>query len=228
MTQRTIVHAPLAQCGRQAPESLRRSLLFCGPVASLIYVLTDLAAAARYSGYSLADQAVSELFAIGAPTAPFVTALFSLSSLLLAAFAVGVGLSAGENRALRLASWMFAANALDCLVLWNIFPMHMRADAKTLTDTMHVVLSVNLFVWLAPSFIAFGCKGWMRWTSVAAIAILLVPTIFAFRYVPALNVGADTPGLGFAERAAQYGYQIWEAVLAIELVGRRRFARDFQ
>ncbi len=218
----------LAQLEPQNTEALRRSLLVCGPVASVIYVLTDLTASAWYPGYSLADQAVSELFAIGAPTATFVTTLFSLSSLLLLAFAVGVGLSAGESRALLLASWMFAANALDCLILWNIFPMHMRADAKTLTDTMHVVLSINLFVWLAPSFIAFGCKGWRRWPSVAAIVILLVPTIFAFQYVPALSVGAPTPGLGLAERAAQYGYQLWQAVLAIELAGRRRFARHFQ
>jgi len=49
--------------------------LLCGIAAAVIYVLTDVAAAASYPGFSYADQAVSELFAIGAPTSHFAVAL---------------------------------------------------------------------------------------------------------------------------------------------------------
>jgi hypothetical protein len=72
---------------------VRSVLLICGIGAALSYVATDIVAGTVYSGYSFTDQAVSELFAIGAPTSRFVVPLFSLSSLLLAAFALGVWIS---------------------------------------------------------------------------------------------------------------------------------------
>jgi hypothetical protein len=54
------------------------------------YIGTDIVGSALYPGYSFAAQAPSELFAIGAPTSRFVVTAFSLSSLLLLAFAFGV------------------------------------------------------------------------------------------------------------------------------------------
>ena len=56
-------------------------------------------------------------------------------------FAVGIWESAGLHRALRAMALMFVGNADDGLVLWNIFPMHMRGVESTLTDTMHVNLA---------------------------------------------------------------------------------------
>lgn len=44
-----------------------QALLTCGIFASLTYVATDVSASLRYPGYDFIDQAVSELFAIGAP-----------------------------------------------------------------------------------------------------------------------------------------------------------------
>jgi hypothetical protein len=34
-------------------------------------------------------------------------------------------------------------SALNGLVLWNFFPMHMRGTTRTLTDTMHLTLASN-------------------------------------------------------------------------------------
>jgi hypothetical protein len=68
---------------------VRRLLLTCGVIAPLIYIATDIAAARLYPGYSYSDQAVSELFAIGAPTATMVVRLFTLSSALFVLFSVG-------------------------------------------------------------------------------------------------------------------------------------------
>jgi hypothetical protein len=61
---------------------MRSRLLRCGVASALIYVVTDIAAGLAYPGYDFADQAVSELFAIGAPTSRLVVPLFSVSSLL--------------------------------------------------------------------------------------------------------------------------------------------------
>ncbi len=199
-------------------ERLRKALLLCGPLAALVYVATDLVAAARYPGYSLRDQAVSELFAIGAPTSAMVVPMFSVASLLLFGFAAGIALSARANRALRLTGWMFAASAIDALLLWNFFPMHMRGEARTLTDTMHLVLGANPFVWLSLIFAAVAFRHAFRPLSIATLLLILSPAVFAFQYAPALDSGGATPWLGLAERAAQYGYQVWQTALALLLL----------
>lgn len=201
-------------------DARRRFLLSCGIGAALVHIATDLVAASRYPEYSFADQAVSELFAIGAPTSSLVVPLFSLSSVLLLAFAWGIGLSARGSRALFWTAILFAASALDALLLWNFFPMHMRGDARTFTDTMHLVLGANPFVFLALCFAAAALSGWFRLYSVATLLILLLPAIFAFRYVSAVDAGLATPGLGLAERFSQYGYQVWQVTLAVLLLRR--------
>jgi hypothetical protein len=133
--------------------------------SAAIYSAADVMATARYSGYSATDQAVSELFAIGAPTSGPVVTLFSVSSGLLLAFAGGIWWSAGGDRRLRRLAVLGAAGALEALVLWNFFPMHMRGAAHTAADTVHLLLAANPFVPLgiivAPS--AFrGCSECIR------------------------------------------------------------------
>src|SRR5687767_4459265 len=108
--------------------SLRRSLLTCGIVGAALYPLSDIFATMRYPGFSYRDQAVSELFAIGAPTSGLVVPLFSLSSTLLLIFAIGIWISANGRRWLRPLAVMMALNAINALVLWNFFPMHMRGS----------------------------------------------------------------------------------------------------
>ncbi|MGQ0384524.1 MAG: hypothetical protein ACT4UP_07595 [Gammaproteobacteria bacterium] len=68
---------------------MRPILLVCGIMAAVCYVAADIAGAILYAGYHFTDQAVSGLFAIGAPTNRIVVPLFTLSNLLLAAFAPG-------------------------------------------------------------------------------------------------------------------------------------------
>src|SRR3974377_1409693 len=102
--------------------SLRRWLLACGIAGAVLYPLSDILAATRYPGFSYRDQAVSELFAIGAPTSALVVLLFSLSSTLLFLFAIGIWMSANGQRRVRVIAMMMALNTIDALVLWNFFP----------------------------------------------------------------------------------------------------------
>jgi hypothetical membrane protein len=200
-------------------------VLICGIAAALLYVSTDLIASSLYPGFSIKDQAVSELFAIGAPPSRLVVPLFTLSSALLLAFAVGIALSARGQKELLLMAAMFAASAVVGLVLWNFFPIHMRGAERSFTDTMHLILATNPFVWvtLAIGLIAF--RGWFRAASALAILMVILPAIFAFRYAPALDAGQATPGFGLWERIAQYSYQVWQIVLAIMLLGEGQAAR---
>lgn len=51
---------------------VRKILLTCGVISSVLYVATDILAVVRYTGYSYADQNYSELLATGAPTRPLM------------------------------------------------------------------------------------------------------------------------------------------------------------
>lgn len=195
-----------------------RPLLACGVAAPVLYVAGDLLGSAFYPGYSYRDQAVSELFAIGAPTSTLVATIFTISSLLLLPCARGVWLSSGGVRALRVLAWMLVFDALDTIPLWTAFPMHMRGAPQDFSDTMHALLAVNPFVAAAIVCGIVAFRGPMRTYSIFTLAALVVLAAGAFHYVPALAANEPTPWMGIGERGGQYLHQLWLAVLCIGLM----------
>jgi hypothetical membrane protein len=199
---------------------IRKLLLICGILSPLVYVGTDTLAGMLYAGFSFTSQAISELFAIGAPTSSLVVSLFTLSSVLLVAFALGVWVSAGRNRALRVMALMLVGNAINGLVLWNVFPMHMRGAEATFTDTMHVTLSGVgvIFILLALGFGAAAYRNWFRTYSIGTILMLLLTGVVTFLYAPQLAANLPTPWLGLSERSSTYVYDLWQVVLAFVIL----------
>lgn len=206
-------------------SKFRKGLMICGICSALLYPFTDLLAGILYEGYSFNEQAVSELFAIGAPTSHIVVPLFTLSSVLLLAFALGVWISSGQNRILRVLAIMICGNAINSLILWNFFPMHMRGVEATFTDTMHLILAVNPFVLLSIVLGVVGFKNWFRFYSIITILVLLLPAIMSFSYINLVVAGQPTPWLGLTERFSQYGHQLWHAVLAMILLRGQSVSR---
>lgn len=223
---RALLDMALRRRRHGVPESsasgaiMRTALLLGGIAAALVYVLTDIGAGLASPGYAFADQAVSELFAIGAPTSRVVVVLFSLSSLLLLAFAYGVWLSAAGDKRIRVLATMFACSASVGLTLWLVFPMHMRGAEKSFTDTMHLVLATNPFVMLTLVVAMSAFEGWFRWCTLATTLGMLLLAMLAFRHAAALGADLPTPGLGLAERASQYLYLLWQVGLSVILLQR--------
>jgi hypothetical protein len=206
---------------RELPErgpGRRRWLLICGIAGAALYPLAEIYVSTQYPGFSYRDQAVSELFAIGAPTSDLAVTLFTLSSTLLLLFAVGIWLSAGERRVLRWLAVMMALNAIDALLLWNFFPMHMRGVEQTFTDLMHGILAIDPFLLTAVVLGAVAFRGAFRVYTVATIVFSFVLAIIGFSFVDAVIANQPTPWMGAAERAAQYATNLWYAVLAIALL----------
>jgi hypothetical protein len=198
--------------------SLKRLLLRCGIVGAALYPLADIFASARYPGFSYRDQAVSELFAIGAPTSELVVPLFSISSTLLLLFALGIWMSANDRRSIRWLAAMMALNAVDALVLWNFFPMHMRGVQPTFTDTMHGILAVDPFLLTAIVLGAVAFRGTFRIYTITTIVFTSVLATVSLSYVPAVVANQPTPWMGAVERAAQYATNLWYAVFAMALL----------
>ena len=117
---------------------------------------------------------------------------------------------------------MVIGNAVNSLVLWNFFPMHMHGADLTVTDTMHGILAINPFVLLTVVLGVAAFRNWFRFYSIGTILLLLVPAILGFMYLPQFVANQPTPWLGLTERISQYGNLLWQAVLAIVLLRKER------
>jgi len=200
----------------------QNTLLACGILASLTYVATDILASLRYAGYSFSDQAVSDLVRVGAPTNGIVIPLVTLSSALATAFAFAVWAASGHGRALRGLSIMIFATAMNTPVLWNLLQMHVRGVPRTVPASLHIALATNPFALLAIAFGIAAFKGSFRAFSAATVLVLLEAAVFSVSYITAIATNQPTPGMGLAERLSQYGYQFWQAALAVVLLREER------
>jgi hypothetical protein len=205
--------------------TLQKTLFVSGLLSSLMYVAFDLVAASRYPGYSLVNQAISELSAIDAPAAS--TSLWKwlgpVYGILFMAFTIGVLRSGRGNRALRTSGWIMLA-FIGWGMLWPFFPMHQRGTETTASDLGHLILGGGSNV-LILGFIGFGAfalgKRFRNW-SLATIAVFFLTAIGTFTYVNEIGAGDPTPWLGIIERVMIYAYLLWVAVLAMALLLRDR------
>jgi hypothetical protein len=117
---------------------------------------------------------------------------------------------------------MMALNTIDALVLWNVFPMHMRGVEPTFTDTMHGVLAVDPFLLAAVVIAAMAFPGRFRVYTVSTLVFTTACALTAIKYVPAVIANEPTPWMGAFERAGQYTMNLWYAVFAVVLLRQPR------
>ena len=211
---------------------VRKILLGCGIVSSVLYVVTDVLGTLRYEGYSHADQTFSELTAQGAPTRPLMVALNGIPyTLLVAAFAVGTWTSAGPKRAARTTGAMLLGYAAFGMAGGVLFPMRPRealaAGEDTLRNVMHLPATavMSLCIVLAMGFGAPLLGKRFRYYSYCTIATLLMFGTLASLQAGQMAANEATPWMGIEERVNIYATMLWVAVLAIGLLRAREKAR---
>jgi hypothetical protein len=199
----------------------RKFLLFCGVLASLLYIAMNIFIPPLYVGYSWVTQTVSELSAVDAPTRPLWFVLGIVYTLLVAAFGWGIFKSAGEKRSLRIVGiLMFLHGVLG--LTWT--PMHQRevlaAGGGTFTDTWHLVMATItvLLMFLSIGFgaAAFG-KGF-RFYSIATIIIFIVFGVLTFAEAPNVDKNGPTPYIGLWERINIAAFMVWMLVFSTILL----------
>jgi hypothetical protein len=196
---------------------LRKSLLLCGILASVLYAATDVLAAVRYGGYhSFTDRVVSELMAKGAPTEHLVDPLFLVYGVLMLAFGVGVWRSSRRPPVHLMAGLLLAYAALGLLGP-TVAEMNVRGTGDSSRDLWHIALSGALSAVLIVA-VAVGAATRGRKFQLYSVITLLVMlafgilTSFAAR---GLATGEPTPWIGLFERVDIGAFLLWVVVLAV-------------
>src|SRR5580765_6473483 len=202
---------------------VRKVLLVCGILSSLLYVAMVVVIAMRWQGYSSASQTVSELSAIGAPTRALWVVPAAFYTVLVTAFGWGVWKSAGSIRVLRVVGASIAFYGALGLI-WPFAPMHLRetlaAGGGTFSDTMHIVLA-SVTVVLMLLAIAFGASAFgrrFRIYSFASLVILAACGALTFMDAPGIAANLPTPWIGVWERINLGVFLLWVVVLAVTLL----------
>lgn len=210
--------------------SLKRVLLICGILSSILYVALNIFIPMEWAAYDAASQTVSELSAIGAPTRTLWMVLCTPYTILIIAFAWGVWKSAEGNRPLRISGGLLIAyGALG--ILWPFAPMHLRetlaAGGATFSDTMHIALGVvtEIIFLLALGFTATAFGKSFRIYSIGTFAILLVFGALTFMDAPAIGLNKPTPFIGVWERINIGAFLLWVVVLALTLLQRDKVSK---
>jgi hypothetical protein len=210
-----------------AVEPLRNPGLTCGILAGALYIVMTLCVGLLWDSYSTADQTISELSAIGAPTRPLWMTLSTVYAALMMAFGWTVWTSA-PNRASRIVGAL-----LFVQTVFGIFwpPMHQRdvlaAGGGTLTDTLHIVWTIvtSLFFTVALGFGAAALGKRFRVYSLVTMAIVLASGAWTGTYAPAMQANMPTPWVGVWERINTNVFMLWIAVLAMALLRTDRASR---
>jgi hypothetical protein len=210
-----------------ARQARRDPWLTCGILAGILYIAMTLCVGVLWDGYRAADQTISELSAIGAPTRPLWMALITVYAALMMAFGWTVWTSA-RNRALCVVGAL-----LFTQTVFGIFwpPMHQRdvlaAGGGTLTDTMHIVWTIvtSLFFTVALGFGAAALGRRFRVYSLVTMAIMLACGAWTGTYAPAMQANMPTPWAGVWERLNTSAFMLWIAVLAVALLRSDRASR---
>lgn len=201
---------------------LRKSLLACGVLSSLLYLAMTALIPLRWAEYSAAAHTISELSAIGAPTRTVWVIPGALYTVLVMAFGWGVMKSAGPNRSLRTAGTLILVYGSLGLV-WPFAPMHQRevlaAGGGTFSDTMHLTLAAVTVILMLVA-IGFGAAALgprFRVYSIVSLFTLLVFGVLTFMEAPRVDANLPTPWIGVWERVNLGVFLLWVIVLAVAL-----------
>lgn len=206
-----------------------RALLLCGAASSVLYAIIDVIGAASYPGYDYSAQAISEMSAVGAPTASLLAPLYALWSILFLAFTPGVWIVGRARRPLRWCAALLLAVAIVGSG-FSLFPMSQRSAVPTFSDTMHLVVAGAIMLLLSAAILA-GARSFergFRVYSAASVSVMLLFFLVTMRDVP--NVAADlpTPYMGLSERISMAAWLLWTAVFSVKLLRKNILGKTFE
>jgi hypothetical protein len=215
---------PKSECHITGHIIKPRVLLICGIFASLLYVGTDISAGLLWQGYNFTQQAISELSGLGAPTRPLVVPLYSIYSVLMIAFGMGV-LIYSQKRALWLIGTLMVGIGVVGFVQM-LFPLQLGGVDSASTNMVHSILagvSGILFLLSMGLGIFISGKRFRVYSVGTLLALIVIGAISGLMAGSQISVQGFTEPprwFGLIERIDVYGSILWVLVLAIVLLQR--------
>lgn len=198
-------------------KKVRKALIICGILSSLLYVGTDILASMQWKEYSYISQAFSELLAVGAPTRSFVLSSSTVYNMLVIAFGLCIWATDSRKRSLRFTGILLIGYAIVGIVTPLFFPAPLRGTEATIANIMHLPFT-GLEVLCILLSVGFGAAANGKWFRLYSIGTILFITLFgawAGLAVPQISSQQSTPWLGIIERIMIYGYMLWVMIFAI-------------
>lgn len=203
-------------------QTMKKWLLLSGILASLVRIAADLLAAIWYPGYSIWDQTMSQLAAVGAPTLAFQMILLAIFDVLMTAFGAGVWISAEKKRSLDVAGLLIALFGVSGLITLAFPQTAMQLGGDMAAQSVHIVV-ISASVVLIILFIGFGAAAHGIGFRLYSVATVIVMLLFGFLTATKAPQAVDyaAPGMGILERICYYSYLFWIAVFATLRLRRR-------
>lgn len=199
---------------------LRKTLLYCGVVAPILYVITAIVGAALRNDYSHIVNAISELISNGAPNKAVLDVVFNVYNALLLAFAIG-GYAALKDapRTCRVAMGIFIGIQVLSFS-WGFFPMDPLGTQATFAGTMHNVLGgvVAFATILMPLLMGLGFRQLCGSNTYSAYAFISSAIIFLSGLTGVVLAGQGLLVFGLFERITIGTYEVWVLVTALKLL----------
>jgi len=207
---------------------LRRGLLWCGIIAPLADTALTVFFASLHPDYDHIRQFMSELGETGRPFAGLVNAWFSVASLLLVGFGIGLATSLPASPKSRAGSTLYLVWALIG-VIGGFFPCDPGCRGETTSAAVHLVLGgvASVCILPAPMLLWMGVSSDATWRGYGwfIMVIQLLAVVFSIALAAAAYevyvAGQPLRELaGLIQRLCWLVYYSWTIVLAATLLRR--------
>ena len=199
----------------------------CGIISLLSYTAIVVLSPLAYPGYDWLSMAVSNLSAVGAPSAELAKQLNALygPSGLVSIMALCVAVQNCRSKLLRIGIYFFAAMEWISDVGYKLFPWVADADAAHPQNVMHLIVTILVVVFSLGALVLVmigskkeGMKSLLIWSSICLAAMLL----------GSIGTGVMPKAVfGLFERFSTFSAVIFNAVLGTFLL-LGKFGQEFR
>jgi hypothetical protein len=203
----------------------RKTLIYCGIVGPVLYIITATIGAALRNDYSHIVNAISELISNGAPNKAILDIVFNIYNALLLAFAIGA-YSALKNapRLCRIAMGILIGIQVLSFS-WGFFPMDPMGAEVTFAGTMHNILGgiVAFATIVMPLLMGWGLQRVDDFQGYAKYSFISSAIVFVSGLTGVILAGQGIHLFGLFERITIGSYEVWIFVTAFRLLKIKSF-----
>jgi hypothetical protein len=204
---------------------LRKTLIYCGIAAPILYVITAIIGAAMRNDYSHLANAISELISNGAPNKAILDFVFNIYNALLLAFALGgYYVLKSAPRLCRMAMGIFIAIQILSFS-WGFFPMDPLGTETTFAGTVHNILGgvVAFATIIMPLLMGLGLQQVDGFQNYVRYSFVTSAIIFISGLTGVILAGYGIQLFGLFERITIGSYELWIFVTALMLLKTTSF-----